>query len=428
MKIFDIALKDMTRSFRSAFALIFMFGVPLLMTGMFYFMFGSTANNDQGFSVPVTKVVIANLDAGGPAFEAAKTQFPGGSQAHSMGDMILATLQDKSFANLMEISLAESAESARADVDSQKAGVALIIPADFSQQFSDLNGQATIELYKDPTLTLGPSIVQSIMAQFMDNMSGARLAVDVVTRQTGSTDPALIGQVISQYMASIPSGDQTAALLDLHAPATEKPASNTLIIIVSFIMAGMTIFYAFFTGASTAQTILREDEDGTLPRLFTTPTTHATVLGGKFLAVGLTVVVQMTVLLILGRLIFGIQWGSFLPLVLVALATVLAASTFGIFIMSLLKSTKQAGAVLGGVLTVTGMLGMVKILTMGSGSSPAWADIASLFVPQGWAVRGLSQVMNAASMNEVLLSFGALIGMSAVFFLIGVLRFQKRYV
>ena len=34
--------------------------------------------------------------------------------------------------------------------------------------------------------------------------------------------------------------------------------------------------------------------------------------------------------------------------------------------MSLLKSTKQAGTVLGGVLTVTGMLGMVKIFTMGS--------------------------------------------------------------
>ena len=40
MKILDIALKDMTRSFRSMFALIFMFGIPLLMTGMFYFMFG----------------------------------------------------------------------------------------------------------------------------------------------------------------------------------------------------------------------------------------------------------------------------------------------------------------------------------------------------------------------------------------------------
>jgi ABC-2 type transport system permease protein len=189
----------------------------------------------------------------------------------------------------------------------------------------------------------------------------------------------------------------------------------------------MTIFYAFFTGTSTAQSILREDEDGTLPRLFTTPTTQATVLGGKFLAVGLTVLVQMTVLLVLGRLIFAIQWGSLLPLALVTLATVLAAATFGIFIMSLLKSTRQAGTVLGGVLTVTGMLGMVKIFTMGLPVTPAWADLASMFVPQGWAVRGLSQVMAAAPVNDILLTCLALLVMSIVFFLVGVLRFQKRY-
>ena len=427
MKVFDIAIKDMTRSFRSAFALVFMFGVPLLLTGMFYFMFGDAAKSDQGFSVPITHVVVANLDKGGPGFDLAKAQFPGGSQAHSLGDMVLTTLQDKSFASLIQISTATSAEAARTQVDGQKAGVAIIIPADFSQQFSDLKGQATIELYKDPTLTLGPSIVESVISQFMDSMSGAKVAVDVVIQQTGSTDPALIGQVVAQYVAAVPSGDQTATLLDLHAPPAKKAAPNTLSLIVSFIMAGMTIFYAFFTGTSTAQTILREDEDGTLPRLFTTPTTHTTVLAGKFLAVGLTVLVQMTVLLILGRLIFAIQWGSLVPLALVTLATVLAASTFGIFIMSLLKSTRQAGSVLGGVLTVTGMLGMVKIFTMGSPASPAWADIASMVVPQGWAVRGLSQVMAAAAISDILLTCLALLGMSAVFFLIGVRRFQKRY-
>ena len=41
MKVFDIALKDLTRSFRSTFAVVFMLGVPLLVTGMFYFMFGN---------------------------------------------------------------------------------------------------------------------------------------------------------------------------------------------------------------------------------------------------------------------------------------------------------------------------------------------------------------------------------------------------
>ncbi len=77
MKSLDIAFKDMTRSFRSAFALIFMFGVPLLMTGMFYLMFGGSGNNNQGFSIPVTKVVIANLDTGWRRFQRQQKPIPG---------------------------------------------------------------------------------------------------------------------------------------------------------------------------------------------------------------------------------------------------------------------------------------------------------------------------------------------------------------
>ena len=428
MKAIDIAIKDMTRSFRSTFALVFMFGIPLLLTGMFYFMFGGTGNSSQGFSVPVTKVVIANLDKGGASFNATTASLPAGMQtASSMGDIVVSVLQDKSFANLLQVSLADSAIAARSAVDTQQAGVAIIIPADFSASFSTPNGQAVIELYKDPTLTLGPSIVQSIMAQFMDGISAAKVAVDVVTRQTGSNDPALIGQVVSQYMAGSQNGDQSAALLDTRSPVSTKAQANPVSLIISYIMGGMTIFYAFFTGTSTAQTILREQETGTLARLFTTPTSHSTILGGKFLAVGLTVVVQMTVLLILGRFIFGIQWGNLLPLAIVTVGSVLAASTFGIFIMSLLKNTKQSGAVLGGVLTVTGMMGMIEIFTMGSGSSPAWASVASLFVPQGWAVRGLTQAMGSAPMNDILVTFLALVAMSAFFFGFGVLRFQKRF-
>ncbi len=132
----------------------------------------------------------------------------------------------------MEISLADSAEAARAEVDAQKAGAALIIPADFSQQFSVMNGQASIEMYKDPTLTIGPSIVQSILAQFMDSMSGAKIAVDVVIKQSGISDPAQIGQVISEYMASLPGGDQTSKLLDIHNTATAPQPSSTLVTIV----------------------------------------------------------------------------------------------------------------------------------------------------------------------------------------------------
>jgi ABC-2 type transport system permease protein len=426
MKSIDIAIKDMTRSFRSAFALIFMFGVPLLMTGMFYLMFGGSGNNDQGFSVPVTKVVVANLDTGGPAFDASKSQFPGGAQANNLGDLILKTLQDKSFAALMEISQADSAESARAEVDSQKAGAALIIPADFSQQFSVMNGQASIEMYKDPALTIGPSIVLSILSQFMDNISGAKIAVDVVIKQSGISDPAAIGQVISEYMASVPSGDQTANLVELHNTATAPQPSSAMVTIVAPIMGWLMIFYAFYTGASTAQSILREDEDGTLPRLFTTPTTHTTILGGKFLGVGLTVLVQMVVLLILGKLIFGITWGALLPLALVTAGTVLSAATFGIFLNSLLKSTKQSGLIFGGLLTLLGIVGGLPVFAVGSGSVDTLVKV-SLVEPVGWAVQGLLKVMKGSQVQDVVLTLGVLCAWSVVFFVVGVLRFQKRY-
>lgn len=426
MKVFDIAIKDMTRSFRSAFALVFMFGVPLIMTGMFYLMFGKSSSGSQGFSVPVTNVVIANLDAGGSAFDAIKSQLPGGLQANSMGDIILATLQDKRFANLLQISLAASAESARAKVENQKAGVALIIPADFSQQFSGLNGKATIELYKDPTLTIGPSIVQSIISQFMDNISGAKIAVNVYISQTGSTDQAQIGQVVAEYMSSTTSGDPTTAMLDIQPTTTNSQPVSMLVTVVAPIMGWLTIFYAFYTGASTAQSILREDEEGTLPRLFTTPTSHAIVLGGKFLAVGLTVLVQMIVLLILGRLIFGFSWGALLPVALVTLGTMLGAATFGIFINSLLKSTKQAGLIFGGLLTLLGIVGGLPIFAVGSSSVDTLVKV-SLVEPVGWAVQGLLKAMKGGQVQELLITFGVLAAWSVVFFVVGVLRFQKRY-
>jgi ABC-2 type transport system permease protein len=425
MKILDIALKDMTRSFRSAFALVFMFGVPLLMTGMFYLMFGNTKAAGT-FNLPMTKVVVADLDQGGPAFDLAKAQFPGGSQAHSLGDMILATLQDKRFANLIQVSTADSAAAARAQVDSQKAGVAILIPADFSQQFSDLNGQASLQLYKDPTLSIGPGVVQSVMAQFMDSLSGLKIAIRVSMDQPGSSDPALVGTVMGQYAASSPNGDPAPLLLDIRNTLATRQPANPLVTIIAPILGWLTIFYAFYTGASTAQSILREDEEGTLPRLFTTPTSHATVLGGKFLAVGLTVLVQMSVLLLLGRLIFGITWGALLPVVLVTLGTILAAAAFGIFINSLLKSSKQAGLVFGGLLTVLGMLGGLPIFAAGSSSVDTFVKV-SLVDPVGWAVQGLLKNMQGNQVQGILPTCLVLVAWSIVFFVIGVLRFQKRY-
>ena len=434
MKAFDIALKDMTRSFRSAFAVIFMFGVPLLVTGMFYFMFGNIADSG-GFSLPKTKVIIANMDEGGPKFQVNPKNIPGGREADTMGDLIVSILESDEMADLIEITFAADPQAARASVDGQDFQVAIIISPDFSEQFADVEeGKAVIEFYQDPTLTIGPAIMRSIMNRFLDSMGGVKIAVNVFMDEADPSQYALTGQVVQGYLETslALSEDLEGELLDVRSPSSapqsaEEESQNVLLSIVGPIMGGMMVFYAFFTGTSTAQSILKEEEERTLPRLFTTPTPQATILSGKFLAVFLTVLVQVVVLLVAARLIFGIQWGDFLPAALTAVGTVFSASSFGIFVNSFLKNTRQGGVLFGGVLTMTGMIGMIGIFAMNSPAAARLGDTVSLLVPQGWAVHGLLQAMNGQPVTSVLTTALVMLAWSATFFAIGVWRFNKRY-
>jgi ABC-type Na+ efflux pump permease subunit len=433
MKVFDIAMKDMLRSFRSAFALVFMFGVPLLMTGMFYLMFGNIAEGGE-FDLPITKVIVANLDEGGPRFQVSTKNIPGGAEARTMGDLVVGVLQSEEMAELVEVSLAASAAAACAAVDGQAAQVAIVIPADFSRQFADPDGQAIIEFYQDPTLTIGPGIIRALINRFMDGMAGVKIAVDVFLDEAPPDDQGLVGQVVWQYLdiSLVQTEDLAAALLDVQSSvptaAPDSKADDTLLQrIIGSIMGGMMIMYAFFTGSSTAQSILKEEEERTLPRLFTTPTPQVAILSGKFLAVFLTVLVQVAVLLVAGRLVFDIRWGQPGPVALAAAGTVLMAATSGICFNSFLKNTKQGGALFGGVLTITGMLGMISVLAMNSPAAARLGDTVSLLVPQGWAVRGLFQAMDGAPVGAVWPTVLAMAVWSAAFFVIGVWRFNRRY-
>jgi ABC-2 type transport system permease protein len=427
MKTLDIALKDLTRSFRSAFALVFMFIIPLIIPVMFFFMFGNIARNDQAFSIPVTKVVVVNLDKGGPEFSQTLASIPGAAQAGSMGELVSMALQSPEFAKMLLVTTGTDAATARKAVDDQQAGVAIILPADFSAQFSAQKGQAIIEFYQDPTQTIGPGVVKSIMKQFMDGISGARISVDMSVAQTGTIDPVRIGQVISKYMAAQPQGDPTSKLLNVVSPAQAGKTRNPVLVIVGMVMGAMLIFYAYYTGVATAQGILQEDEQRTLQRLFTTPTQPADILTGKFFGVLITVSAQVIILLIAARLIFQVNWGNGLAVTMMSVCIILNAATFGIFINSLLKNSKQAGAVFGGVLTLTTWVGAMPIFLGFAGNSNPAINTVSLIMPQGWIVRMLMEGASNAPMSQIMLSGMVSLAWTAVFFLIGVVRFRRRF-
>jgi ABC-2 type transport system permease protein len=294
--------------------------------------------------------------------------------------------------------------------------------------------ESEITLYQDPTLTLGPAIVHGIIGQFVDGFAGIKIATGVLIEQLKAREVELDGLTLrdaimeyATWAAETGAGQAsgTSGLLDIQPPQTGRQANDSRNSATTLTMTSMMIFYLFFTGAATAQTIIREEEEGTLQRLFTTPTAISTLLAGKFTASVFTLSVQVGILMLASAILFGIEWGAPLPTLLIALATVLVAAGFGMFLMSLLKSSRQVGIVYGGVMTVTGMLG--GLFTSSIPGVPHVFHTLSLSMPQGWALRGWKETLAGGGVADVLLPAAVMLLVAGAFLAIGIARFRRRF-
>jgi len=422
MKMLDIALKDLLRYLRTAFLVVMMFVVPLLMTGIFYFAFGGQGSS-AGFNVPVTRVQIVNLD-----------RPPAQSSRLAFGEMLIEFLQHEKLATLLQVTIAPDGASAREAVKNRSAEVAVIIPANFTSAALTPGEGATITIVQDPARTLGPGIVKGLISQFVDGLVGAKIAASVVMEQFGQRGIAVqadtLQNVAVQYAAWAVAQGQSRGegknpALELEAPPRKVEPASEKTVVAGLIMTGMMLFFVFYTGAGTAESIIQEDEEGTLARLFTTPTLHSVILGGKFIGVFITIIVQLIVLLIASALAFGIHWGELPAVVLLSIGLVVAAAGFGVFVMSFVKNMRQAGPVVGGVLTLSGMVG--GLFTTGIQNLPAAYETIQLLTPHGWALRGWKLALAGGGVSDVLLPALVMLAMGAVYFAVGAFLFRKRF-
>jgi len=398
MRLLDIALKDLWLAVRNPFTLLMMFGAPFIITGLMYFAFGGLAGDGE-ISIQAMDLVVVNQDQA--------------QEELALGDLLLETLKRAELGDLLIVTEMDQEETAREAVDQGQAGAALLIPADFSSAILAPGEKATLILIQDPTLTIGPSIVRDVIEQFLGEVSGARVAAQVVVEGLSAhgvpVDQGQALQAAQAYSAWFESS------------AYESQANTGL----HSIMVSMMIFFVFFMGASSAESIIHEDEQGTLARLFTTPTARGAILGGKFLYVFLILCLQTTVLLTAAMFLFDIRWGDPLLLIGASFGMVLAASGFGVFIMSLIQNSRQTGPVLGGGLTMAGMLG--GLFTTGVPNMPKVFDVVNLCVPHGWALRAFQLVFEGGALDQILIAIAVLAVMGFILLGIGIMIFRRRF-
>ncbi len=421
MKILDIAFKDLVRSSRSLFLIGMSFFAPLLISLLIYFAFGSMKSGDV--SMTAIKMGVVNADV-----------LPGGTPlAASLGENIRSMFFDTSVRSWITASDFTDEAAAHLALNKQEIGVAVIIPRTFTEEYLAGNNKTSILILQDPTLTIGPTVVRDMVSSLLDGVSGGGVAFRVINeRMTDSGRtldqvgiPALIEKYSTWYadfQRNLFHSPEKAALVAV-SPAAGG-GTNNLQSMLGLVMAGQLIFFSFFTGAYSMTSILEESEEGTLARLFTTPTDRTIILAGKFLAVLLAVLIQGIILLAAGRLIFGIRWGDPGAMALALFGQIFASVGLGVLLVSFIKTSKQAGPIFGGGLTALGMLS--GLFTTNIDMPPSFKVISN-FTPQGWVLKAWKLTLAGHPAGDLVVPFLVLVAMGVVMFAVGAVMFRRRF-
>jgi ABC-2 type transport system permease protein len=136
------------------------------------------------------------------------------------------------------------------------------------------------------------------------------------------------------------------------------------------------------------------------------------------------VLIQGFFLMVCGHFAFGVDWGQPAAAALSLLGQMSASVGLAVLLMAFIKTSKQAGPVLGGALTGLGMLSGLFTTNV---AMPESFNALGNFTPQGWILKAWKLSLNGQAPGELVLPFVVLVIMGAVMFAAGAYAFRRRY-
>jgi ABC-2 type transport system permease protein len=164
-------------------------------------------------------------------------------------------------------------------------------------------------------------------------------ASDPLSSQSALGAAAGVGQVRNMALLAAAAG-KTVLPLDVRVRPRYNPGLRSEVYIVPGLVG---VILTMTMVLITAMAIVRERERGTLEQLIVTPITRTELMLGKitpYIGVG---IIQMSIVLTLGRFVFDVPLtGSLLLLYGVTLLFVVTSLAFGLFISTLVRNQQQA--------------------------------------------------------------------------------------
>lgn len=378
-----LARKDLRLFFRDRTGVLLGFLLPVSLVTIFGYLMGMMTGGGGGGPMPRATVWVADVD----------------QTAQSAA--LLAELRNSAMLRLRprideEGALMEDARDAatlRKQVEEGDIDLALILEAGFSDALA-AGADAPITLVRDPGMGLESQLIGISLMQALATLTDGAIFTNMVAeqmREAGTPEIAIEGMKqmsVDFEMESLMSGEGLFTTEDHRPPDRDED--------VTFAQAqavgGIAVMMVLFGLTSAAVTLLRERDEGTMRRLLSLPLPASAILLGKAIAVAVVGLLQITILFLVGEMLFGIGiWRDPITLFALMISTVAAAAAFGLLVASWAKTPKQAEGMSTLLILVMSCLGgswfPLQMLDL-----PAGMEVAMRFTLNHWSVSGFQDL------------------------------------
>jgi ABC-2 type transport system permease protein len=279
--------------------------------------------------------------------------------------------------------------------------MAVVIPHDFEQSLVK-TGVAPVELSVNGEKGSAAGIVQAYATRVLADYAA------------GLNRPALPGSVGRVPLDAAPR-------IEVRMRSRYNPTLNYQYYMVpGILVALMTIIGSLLS----AQNIAREKELGTLEQLNVTPITRGQFIVAKLLPFWVLGLIELSLGLLLGRLVFGIPMRGSLPLLYGVAAVYLAVAVgIGLWISALVDTQQQAMFVTFFVVNI--YLLMSGLFTPIDSMAP-WVQTVTLINPvRHFVAISRAILMKGAGPAEIARPFLILVGSAVVVLVVAVRQYRK---
>ena len=397
--IWFIALKDLRLFATDRGALIFFILFPFLFIILFNFL-NLSAVEDTKFQLHVV-----NEEAEG-----------------GISHQIIDALDS---AGNVEIIIMDYDQAYQAVEDEEISGF-IAFPADFSAGLltgagTELEVVAHAEAIEDSAALSGLS--QSIASQ-VGSVSTIVATLETLKTQEPITPDEIaridqiIGQVIEQALLGQGVGGQ--AFIEY---VTEKVGDVEEQSPANWVIPGYLVMFVFFGAALGAESIVRERQNNTLERLMASSVRREAILGGIFTGTAAKGLIQISIFLVVGLLLFNMDMGNApAAVVILSILMVIVSAAFAIMLATLVKTQRSAGSIAVLASLVLAPIGGCwwPLFIM-----PEWMQALAKITPHGWATTGFNKLMLfGADLGAVIPEMLVLLGFAVFFSIIAVWRFR----